>query len=739
MNTFFKSTHSGSPSSGTSIIHGDDERPSRVSSVRTSTAGVYAEGDADASMSLDSSTRLLEESEEDSEVEETDARELENAEATRALKRYLENCEKFYIFSKFLKREGMGKSKVYTGRAKCMQPFCKNTGVTYTSVSRAHLTRHYENAHPGQKHELIAALAGNSKRGRSHSMECPSKRRHLSVEESVRHKFSQDIAKKIVTRWFVETLSPLSLCEHPYTREMFAYLSPQFQLMSRKTLGRDLSDLMDKAKLQLNNLLYKQTWVATTADSWSVQRRAFLGMTVHWIDRPSLKRMKATLACRELKVSQTHQLLGEVIHDIHQEFGIVNKVVATTTDNGANYVAAFNAFGEQKERLVVQEEDEEVLTAQLCDVQGQLDAEDIDGNPHLTLPPHRRCCVHTMNLLATTDVNEVVGWSRGHTPWRKAIAKVQYLWNLQKQRLIAANQIKTAIKRKLTTPVLIRWNSYFNSVNMLLEVMSLPEQVEAINNIIMNQPGGKGGGAILDQDINVLTEYRDVMKPVADTFDSLQGEDNAYMGILLPTLLVLKRWLLQDQQRGELQYAQPLIQSLLRGFDKRFGVLFEDQDLLMASALHPSFTPTILARIAPNQANAIKDRIVRELKTMVRQRAAKAQADVMSYQDRVFQELFGTDQDGVDQDVEEVLRATIHDWKPKQESLSWALFPKDHREAWVDLFIKYNTPLPSSAAVERVFSTAGDIVRPKRTALANASFDKLVFLKGNMNLLGFPT
>uniref|UniRef100_A0A3Q2Z3R4 Uncharacterized LOC109529306 n=1 Tax=Hippocampus comes TaxID=109280 RepID=A0A3Q2Z3R4_HIPCM len=478
--------------------------------------------------------------------------------------------------------------------------------------------------------------------------------------------------------WFVETLSPLSLCEHPYTREMFAYLSPQFQLMSRNTLARDLGDLMDKAKLQLNNLLYKQTWVATTADSWSVQRRAFLGMTVHWIDRPSLKRMKATLACRELKVSQTHELLGEVIHDIHQEFGIANKVVATTTDNGANYVAAFDAFGEQKERLVVQEEDEEVLTAQLCDVQGQLDAEDNDSNPHLTLPPHRRCCVHTMNLLATTDINEVVGWSRGHTPWRKATAKVQYLWKLQKQSLIAANQLKTAIKRK--------WNSYFNSVNVLLEVMSLPEQVE------------------------VLTEYRDVMKPVADTLDSLQGEDNAYMGILLPTLLVLKRWLLQDQQRGELF-------TVL--FIFRFGVLFEDQDLLMASALHPSFTPTILARIAPNQANAIKDRIVRELKAMV--------------------ELFGADQDGVDQDVEEVLRATIHDWKPKQESLSWALFPKDHREAWVDLFIKYNTPLPSSAAVERVFSTAGDIVRPKRTALANASFDKLVFLKGNLNLLGFPT
>ena len=89
--------------------------------------------------------------------------------------------------------------------------------------------------------------------------------------------------------------------------------------------------------------------------------------------------------------------------------------------------------------------------------------------------------------------------------------------------------------------------------------------------------------------------------------------------------------------------------------------------------------------------------------------------------------------------MDQVLRASIEDWKPQRKALSWALFPKEHREAWVDLFIKYNTPLPSSAAVERMFSTAGDILRPKRAALASANFQKLVFLKGNMSLLGYPS
>ncbi|KAG0728749.1 hypothetical protein GWK47_031842 [Chionoecetes opilio] len=54
---------------------------------------------------------------------------------------------------------------------------------------------------------------------------------------------------------------------------------------------------------------------------------------------------------------------------------------------------------------------------------------------------------------------------------------------------------------------------------------------------------------------------------------------------------------------------------------------------------------------------------------------------------------------------------------------------------WVTLFIKYNTGIPSSAAVERLFSTAGDVLRPKRACLSEDNFEYLVFLKGNLHLL----
>ena len=54
----------------------------------------------------------------------------------------------------------------------------------------------------------------------------------------------------------------------------------------------------------------------------------------------------------------------------------------------------------------------------------------------------------------------------------------------------------------------------------------------------------------------------------------------------------------------------------------------------------------------------------------------------------------------------------------------------------VKLFVQYNTTIPSSAAVEQIFSIGKDVLKPKRASLSDKNFERLMFLKGNDHHMG---
>ncbi|KAG0724599.1 hypothetical protein GWK47_040292 [Chionoecetes opilio] len=75
-------------------------------------------------------------------------------------------------------------------------------------------------------------------------------------------------------------------------------------------------------------------------------------------------------------------------------------------------------------------------------------------------------------------------------------------------------------------------------------------------------------------------------------------------------------------------------------------------------------------------------------------------------------------------DLEEDIKKELLAWKRSKEGpVGDPLYQVQHWET------------QSSAAVERLFSTAGDVLRPKRACLSEDNFEYLVFLKGNLHLL----
>lgn len=66
-----------------------------------------------------------------------------------------------------------------------------------------------------------------------------------------------------------------------------------------------------------------------------------MGITIHWINPENLERESAALVCRRIKGRHTYDDLAQEINSVFLEYHIQNKMCCTTTDNGSNFVKAF--------------------------------------------------------------------------------------------------------------------------------------------------------------------------------------------------------------------------------------------------------------------------------------------------------------------------------------------------------------------------------------------------------------
>ncbi|XP_065319150.1 uncharacterized protein LOC135927133 isoform X2 [Gordionus sp. m RMFG-2023] len=130
---------------------------------------------------------------------------------------------------------------------------------------------------------------------------------------------------------------------------MIKTFSPATKIICRQTLSNRISTSFSYMTTNLIRDLSEVSYLCTTADCWSGHRRAFIGLTAHWLDPLTLKRRSAALALRRIIGRQTYDVLANEIMGIHKFYKIPNKVVKMVTDNGTNFVKAFKVFGENEE------------------------------------------------------------------------------------------------------------------------------------------------------------------------------------------------------------------------------------------------------------------------------------------------------------------------------------------------------------------------------------------------------
>lgn len=98
--------------------------------------------------------------------------------------------------------------------------------------------------------------------------------------------------------YIVGDAKPISTVDSAYFRRLVGSLNSRCEMVGRMGMASLIANEFDSYKKELMNLVKKIDVVCLTADSWSSKHRAFLGVTIHWLDPTTMKKVSKALALK---------------------------------------------------------------------------------------------------------------------------------------------------------------------------------------------------------------------------------------------------------------------------------------------------------------------------------------------------------------------------------------------------------------------------------------------------------
>lgn len=534
----------------------------------------------------------------------------------------------------------------------------------------------------------------------------PLKQATLSSTSAI----TQSKVNSLVLEFIIADVQPFSLVENASFREMIAGISGGRTHMCRKTLMQCIKRGFQNMKEAITETLQDVQTVCTTADIWTAHHRSFMGITCHWIEPETLDRKSAALACERIRGRHTYDVIAAKVSQIHAEFQIQGKVSATVTDNGSNFVKAFNEYG----GCEMNDEMDSTDDVQFADVSAVLQEEQEEEELNFFLPPHHRCAAHTLNLIATTDLDKAASQGVSRKLYRSAMSKCAAIWNKAHRSSGAADAIEEIAQMRCLVPSVTRWSSEYHAIEKL---MSLTES--QLNGICDQLKLAK----LHPQETMFLKEYTAILKPLAYSINLLQGEKNCYFGYIVPTILSLKAKL--AEKLTQVQFSAHILSAVIKAIDTRFGQVLASHEARMAASTIPKFR---LWWLADEERGAMKTAMVQESRLLHKEPSEDAgtTGNAAVGGDPEDDENFFTFETTqmTSSSAEEEMQRYLQD--PDKSLASLKMYPMIR-----DLFLKYNTTLPSSAPVERLFSQGGLIFTPHRNKMTDKHFEQALLLRYN--------
>ncbi|XP_074552718.1 uncharacterized protein zbedx isoform X1 [Halichoeres trimaculatus] len=585
--------------------------------------------------------------------------------------------------------------------------------LSTSKTSTSNLKKHLDRTHLG------CDARPDAKRGRRRDEQNGEESRHLQLKklkaEIMAKCMTQTKTDDLIFDFIVEDCQSFYLLEQPGFRKLIAGLTEGLKTMDRVTLFTKVDQGFSRMREELMAKLSGIQYVCTTADIWTANNRSFFGMTCHWIDPTSLERKSAAVGFARLQGRITYDSIAGRIHDIHVAYNIESKVQTTVTDNGSPFVSVFKEFV-----LDIQESDDDIGYYENV---GTV----LEGEPEqdmlLFLPTVQRCASHTLELIVTEDFRQAVSQGPMCQLHYSTMAKVYSIWSKCHHLQVGMDAAEDIGKMPLVVPSVIRWNVEYCAVQ---KIVSLTERELTELCARLEVP------RLQPEETAFLKEYVTVFHPLAFALELFQAEQKCYLGLVIPTILSLKNKL--NEQKDAANYFADVINTIVMAIDVRFQELFTSTEAKIATATTPQFRLWWMAAsekdemcsLLATEASQMDPCVVTVANTSRNSSAIESEDDFFSY--GPVKPAIQMQQRGVMEEVQKYIEGKGKSLECLQD------FPRVKQ-----LFLKYNTTLPSTAPVQRLFSQKGNLVTSQRNFLTDDYFERIQLLRYNSKVCTLVT
>ncbi|CAK1591562.1 unnamed protein product [Parnassius mnemosyne] len=345
---------------------------------------------------------------------------------------------------------------------------------------------------------------------------------------------------------------PLSCVEKKGLQKLMRTACPLYKLPSRKKVTHMIENRYNSTKAFLMKSLTEQNFLCFTSDILTLTNstRSFLVLTVHFIDNvkgsPILQNV--SLCAQRLTQAHSGQYVKECWEEICEEFRIdKNKIVAITTDGGANIGAAVRLFLGNDRRI--------------------------------------SCMAHCLNLIVDGVLKENHAFSAlcDHvksivTYFKQSVNAMDQLRSEQEVSGMQEGEVLT-----LTQAITTRWNSCFDMLKRFITLSALVAKILATK----SQTSRNTPDMVATSQLNIIRDIVAILGPFKEATEEISGGNYVTSSLAIPVTNLIRQAVETISPSTSLGLI--VKEALLKKVQERLVPLQENSYLSAETILDPRF------------------------------------------------------------------------------------------------------------------------------------------------------